>query len=63
MMRGRKFKQSMLDYAKVILSKMSFDKKLFEKEYLKALKYLDPNECLELKQWVQTEMQWTPHRQ
>jgi hypothetical protein len=62
-MRGRKFKQSMLDYAKVILSKMSFDKKLFEKEYLKALKYLDRNECLELKQWVQTQMQWSSETQ
>ena len=50
-----KFSVSMLEYAKVILSKMSFDKRLFKKEYKKAFKYLNNDERLVLKQWVRTE--------
>jgi hypothetical protein len=30
----------MLEYYKVILTKISFDKKLFSKEYKKAIKHL-----------------------
>ncbi|HYC85263.1 MAG TPA: hypothetical protein VEB86_08580 [Chryseosolibacter sp.] len=54
-MTGRKFEQSMLEYSKIILSKFRFDKKLFLKEYIKALKYLDPDERLLLKNWVRSE--------
>lgn len=54
-MGERKFKLSMLEYSKVILSKISFDKKLFRKEYKKAFRYLDSNERNALKKWVRSE--------
>lgn len=41
----------MLEYVKVILSKVSFDKNLFEKELLKGLKTLVKEEAEELKAW------------
>jgi hypothetical protein len=41
----------MLDYVKVILEKVSFDKKLFEKELIKGIKELVPLEIKELKNW------------
>lgn len=54
-MGGRKFKTSMLAYSKIILSKISFDKKLFRKEYKKAFRYLDNSERTALRQWVRAE--------
>ena len=51
-MDGRKFKQSMLAYCKVILLKMSFNRRLFLKEYRKAFAYLNAEERNELKKWV-----------
>ena len=51
-MKGKNFKQSMLDYCKMILRKMSFSKKLFLKEYRKSLSWLGPEEQTELKKWV-----------
>lgn len=54
-MGGRKFKLSMLEYSKIILSKISFDRRLFRKEYKKAFRYLDSNERKALKQWVRSE--------
>lgn len=41
----------MLDYAKMILLKVSFSKVLFEKELRKALKHLLPADLLEFKTW------------
>lgn len=41
----------MLNYVKLVLSKVSFDKSLFEKELKKAIVMLIPNEAMELKQW------------
>ena len=41
----------MLDYAKTILTKVSFDAQLFEKELMKALRWLMPVEVSELKRW------------
>jgi len=41
----------MLEYVKLILSKVSFDKTLFEKELIKGLKLLKRDELPELKQW------------
>ncbi|MEO9482593.1 MAG: hypothetical protein ABJG47_04080 [Ekhidna sp.] len=41
----------MLEYFKTILSKVSFDKRLFEKELRKAIKALIPDEVYELKEW------------
>ena len=43
---------SMLEFSKNILTKVSFDKMLFRKELIKALKYLKPNESLLLKVWL-----------
>lgn len=43
----------MLNYTKVILEKVSFDGKLFEKELAKAIKWLNYSEIVELKQWSQ----------
>lgn len=41
----------MLEYVKTILLKVSFDKKLFEKELRKAFKVLIPEELRQLKKW------------
>ena len=41
----------MLNYVKTILSKVSFDKSLFEKELRKAIAMLVPVEIKELKKW------------
>jgi len=41
----------MLEYFKVVLAKVSFDKTLFEKELWKALKNLMVNEVHELRKW------------
>ena len=41
----------MLKYTKQILTKVSFDAQLFEKELKKAIKLLMPVEVTELKRW------------
>ena len=41
----------MLEYFKTILAKVSFDRWLFEKELIKAVKSLIPNEIIKLKEW------------
>ena len=41
----------MLEYFKTILSKVSFDKRLFEKELRKAIKTLVEHEVYLLKEW------------
>ena len=41
----------MMEYVKVILLKVSFDKKLFEKELKKGLNLLIPSEVQEFKEW------------
>jgi hypothetical protein len=41
----------MLEYAKTILKKVSFDRRLFEKELIKALSLIVPNELKEFKNW------------
>ncbi|MDQ3535250.1 MAG: hypothetical protein M3421_06445 [Bacteroidota bacterium] len=41
----------MLEYVKIILSKVSFHKDLFEKELKKAISMLIPDEIRELKNW------------
>lgn len=46
-----KEQKNMLNYIKVILDKVSFDKHLFEKELRKALKSLMPNEVKVLREW------------
>jgi len=41
----------MLEYVKIILKKVSFDRKLFEKELKKAIMVLVPKDLKELKKW------------
>ena len=41
----------MLEYAKVILPKVSFNKKLFRKELVKCLNWIEPEEVHELREW------------
>lgn len=41
----------MLNYVKKVLTKVSFDARLFEKELRKAIKMLIGDDLLELKQW------------
>ena len=43
----------MLKYAKEVLTKVSFDAQLFEKELRKAIKMLMKEEVVELKKWCQ----------
>ena len=45
-------KKSFLEYYKVVLSKVSFDKKLFMKEYAKALSSIDRNELPQFQEWL-----------
>lgn len=45
-------KLSFLEYYKIILSKVSFDKQLMRREYHKAKVTLQPEELLELKRWL-----------
>ncbi|MCL6258514.1 hypothetical protein M3O96_05405 [Aquiflexum sp. TKW24L] len=41
----------MLEYVKIILMKVSFDRRLFEKELRKALNLLMPTEIHEFRDW------------
>jgi hypothetical protein len=41
----------MIEYAKVILPKVSFNKLLFKKELMKCISWMNPVERFELKQW------------
>lgn len=52
----------MLDYVKMILQKVSFSKKLFEKELRKALHYIQPADLLDFKTWCYEQfarLYWT----
>ena len=45
---------SFLDYYKIILEKVSFDKALFNKEYKKALKLMKAPETEKFHQWLKS---------
>lgn len=47
-----KVKRSMLAYCKIILTKFSFSKPLFVKEYKKSLGWLAQHEVRPFKRWV-----------
>lgn len=53
---------TMLEYAKTILLKVSFDKILFEKELRKALRNLVPADLQELKAWCYQQFSRIYHR-
>jgi len=46
--------KTFLEYYKLILSKVSFDRSLLMKEYRKALKILNPNEQQNLTAWLRS---------
>lgn len=45
-------KKTFLEYYQIILEKVSFNKDLFQREYLKAKKYLNAKEIEVLDAWV-----------
>lgn len=47
-------KTTFLDYYKMVLEKVSFDRQLFMKEYRKALGRLSENEVANLNTWLQS---------
>lgn len=51
---NNKMKTSFLDYYKLILEKVSFDKSLLAKEYQKAMKSLQPDEVEEFQRWLES---------
>lgn len=46
---------NMFNYCKVILSKVSFDRSLFRKEYKKSLRLLSDDEAQALKLWIRNQ--------
>ena len=46
---------NMFNYCKVILGKVSFDGRLFRKEYRKSLRLLNDDEAKALKNWVRNQ--------
>ncbi|SFU02081.1 hypothetical protein SAMN04489724_3361 [Algoriphagus locisalis] len=48
-------KNSFLDYYKTILEKVSFDRRLFSKEYSKAKQMLGASESRELDYWLKSK--------
>jgi hypothetical protein len=48
----RKWKNTLLDYYKTILEKVSFDSQLFSKEYNKAINALSHEERAALNNWI-----------
>jgi hypothetical protein len=62
-MKGMKFKTSMLEYCKLILTKISFNKFLFLKEYRKSRKILSRSEARELRQWVRARFKFDQRSQ
>jgi hypothetical protein len=45
-------KTTMLDYCKLILEKVQFNKRLFWKEYKKSCYHLAEHEAAELREWL-----------
>lgn len=45
----------MVEYSKFILTKMTFNRSLFIKEYAKAIQNLNVEERIQLKNWVRME--------
>lgn len=55
-------RRAMLEFKKNILTKVSFDLELFEKELKKALKWLMRHELIQLKNWCYQNFKGS-HRQ
>jgi len=52
----------MLEYCKIIMKKMSFDKRLFKKEYKKTFQYLTLSDQHRLKQWLREALVHSTYR-
>lgn len=52
---NKKLTLSMVEYSKFILTKMTFNRSLFIKEYAKAIQNLNVEERIQLKNWVRME--------
>jgi hypothetical protein len=48
-------KTSMLEYVKIILGKVSFNRSLFRKEYRKSLSWLSKHEADHLRAWLREQ--------
>lgn len=46
----------MLEYCKTILTKMSFSRRLFRKEYRKTFFYLNYEDHQKLKKWIRQKL-------
>lgn len=53
--------QNRLDYARIIISKVSFDKKLMAKEFFKFHSQLNILQRIRLKQWLRAKFQMGYH--
>jgi hypothetical protein len=51
----KKTKTTMLEYCKLILQRVQFDKRLWRKEYRKSLLRLSATESRELKYWARKQ--------
>ncbi len=51
-------KITMLNYCKLIITKVSFNEQLFWKEYNKSLEVLDKYEGLKFREWVKNYFQY-----
>ena len=47
----------MLEYAKVILPKVSFSEELFRKELMKCVNWVEPDEINKLQDWCNSQFQ------
>jgi len=47
----------MLEYAKVILPKVSFSRELFRKELSKCINWVEPNQLRDLQSWCYQKFQ------
>ncbi|MEQ8582432.1 MAG: hypothetical protein RIC30_02320 [Marinoscillum sp.] len=50
--KGDQHTTTMLEYFKILLHKLSFNSRLFRKEYRKTFRYLKPSEQDRLKEWL-----------
>ncbi len=52
----------MLDHQKIILKNVMNDTQLFEKELMKSIRWLEAEDVLKLKNWLETNL-WKSHKE
>lgn len=52
----------MLEHQKIVIDNVSTDRYLFRKELIKSMKWLSPEEIIELKYWVKKKY-WNLHEE